>query len=722
MSLYASSSHGRVGLLGAPEGGTNETLSWKVPVGRLPSTTAQTPAFAPLAPSVRQRRQQAINLLRACRAWLACRLPQPHPHNKTDKTGMTWGASRATLVARRGGDIVPHPRTGQVPSDVTSSPVVSVFGPAWPRAQLISVSPSRKRLDDDATPVEYADPRRATRQATSSFPASLVQHCCRRVKPKNRWMRKFFLRVQAGSVSAASNSGTHLTHLGSPHGTPGSHGESPASCPPSRLDKEVAVGSRVWGPAAVKSMAQGSPWANVWHDVGSCNPQALASRLPRRGRGGNEMGAWGRHADSRTDTHTAPGDFLFAQRGQRPHAWTDVEPAASPPRPVWVKTLAKLSEAGRHWVSTDTLQVSSGRAARGRDDHKDNAVRKLANPQGVIAWGDYPPCRDPKAFDLNCIRVVAEMRPCESSPSFQSSRARTSNWTRSKVLRYDHASLFAALDPTKDNGIKSELPQSFDLARAVGSFTCPVGPDLVRPGPHPATSTSLPHVTPYPVHRLIAALDPRLAGYLGGPPADEKRLGMVIDEPPARLVATDSPVAGEPSLVDDDMTPRDVRAWLQPPSMDSLAGGCQAGAALPRVRVSSDCIARFNSRLVTPFKRIAAHFQLAAHASQSCTAFHTLRTEYAQGIVQCVRTTTLRLERFDPVLPPGPAPVSRTAEAAALVTQHGHFPTPFASVSRPPDAPRLTPRQMSSSNGQADPAEPLWPAAHSPTGPCIKLI
>lgn len=38
---------------------------------------------------------------------------------------------------------------------------------------------------------------------------------------------------------------------------------------------------------------------------------------------------------------------------------------------------------------------------------------------------------------------------------------------RSKVLRYDHASLFAALDPTKDNGIKSELPQSFDLARYI---------------------------------------------------------------------------------------------------------------------------------------------------------------------------------------------------------------------------------------------------------------
>ena len=166
----------------------------------------------------------------------------------------------------------------EVPSDVTSSPVVSVFGPAWPRAQLISVSPSRKRLDDDATPVEYADPRRATRQATSSFPASLVQHCCRRVKPKNGWMRKFFLRVQAGSVSAASNSGTDLTHLGSPHGTPGSHGESPASCPPSRLDKEVAVGSRVWG----LPLSNRWPRAPLWLMSGTMSDHAT-HRLSRAG-------------------------------------------------------------------------------------------------------------------------------------------------------------------------------------------------------------------------------------------------------------------------------------------------------------------------------------------------------------------------------------------------------------------------------------------------------
>ncbi|OAQ86986.1 hypothetical protein VFPBJ_01026 [Purpureocillium lilacinum] len=112
MSLYASSSHGRVGLLGAPEGGTNETLSWKVPVGRLPSTTAQTPAFAPLAPSVRQRRQQAINLLRACRAWLACRLPQPHPHNKTDKNGHDMGCFAGNVGSQTRGRHRASPEDG----------------------------------------------------------------------------------------------------------------------------------------------------------------------------------------------------------------------------------------------------------------------------------------------------------------------------------------------------------------------------------------------------------------------------------------------------------------------------------------------------------------------------------------------------------------------------------------------------------------------------------
>jgi len=116
---------------------------------------------------------------------------------------------------------------------------------------------------------------------------------------------------------------------------------------------------------------------------------------------------------------------------------------------------------------------------------------------------------------------------------------------------------------------------------------------------------------------------------------------------PARLVATDSPVAGEPSLVDDDMTPRDVRAWLQPPSMDSLAGGCQAGAALPRVRcvhvsqraillchvhlrVSSDCIARFNSRLVTPCKH-GEHRSLLKPCPVPLTHTHTHTHTHSQA-------------------------------------------------------------------------------------------
>ncbi|UNI21633.1 hypothetical protein JDV02_007609 [Purpureocillium takamizusanense] len=57
-------------------------------------------------------------------------------------------------------------------------PSLQPFGPAWHRTQLIPVSPSRKRLDD-ATPVYYADPRRAARQATSQLPrvarATLLQ-------------------------------------------------------------------------------------------------------------------------------------------------------------------------------------------------------------------------------------------------------------------------------------------------------------------------------------------------------------------------------------------------------------------------------------------------------------------------------------------------------------------------------------------------------------------